>query len=104
LARVGWRWLGGRGSGSHSVDLQRLWYAVRHAADLSDARLHDLRHSFASVPARTGESMLVVKSMLGHARIATTERYAYLGDDPAKRATDKATAAIARWLSGSAAS
>jgi integrase len=96
--------LPGSRKGEHIVDLQRLWYAARHAADLSDVRLHDLRHSFASVPATTGESMLVIKSMLGHARIATTERYAHLGDDPVKRATDKASDAIASWLGRTAAS
>lgn len=82
----------------HIADVQRLWYAARHAAGLGDVRLHDLRHSFASVPAMGGESMLVIKSLLGHARIATTERYAHLGDDPVKRAADKASGDIATWL------
>ena len=90
--------LPGSKKGQHMVDVQRLWYAARHAADLSDVRLHDLRHSFASVPATSGESMLVIKSMLGHARIATTERYAHLGDDPLKRATDRTSDTIAGWL------
>jgi integrase len=45
--------LPGSKKGEHIVDLQRLWYAARHAADLSDVRLHDLRHSFASVPAES---------------------------------------------------
>lgn len=49
-----------------------------------------------------GESMLVIKSLLGHARIATTERYAHLGDDPVKRAADKTSGDIAAWLANSA--
>jgi integrase len=92
--------LPGSKKGSHIVDVQRLWYAVRHVAELGDVRLHDLRHSFASVSATDGESMLVLKSLLGHARISTTERYAHLGDDPVKRAADKASGDIAEWLSG----
>jgi integrase len=90
--------------GQHLGDVQRLWYAVRHAASLDDVRLHDLRHSFASVSATDGESMLVIKALLGHARISTTERYAHLGDDPVKRAADKASGEIARLLGVSTAS
>jgi len=81
-------------------DIKRLWHAVRSAAQLKDVRIHDLRHSFASVPASSGESLLVVRSLLGHKRVATTERYEHLGDDPAKRAADRTSASIAGWLGG----
>lgn len=90
---------GGRQSG-HVKELRRLWEAVRHAANLEDVRLHDLRHSFASVPAMSGESMLVVRSLLGHANVATTERYAHLADDPVKRAADRTAGDIASWMGG----
>jgi integrase len=86
--------------GEHLNDIKRLWHAVRHAAQLDDVRIHDLRHSFASVPATGGESLLVVRSLLGHKRIATTERYAHLGDDPVKRAADRTAESIAGWLNG----
>ena len=84
--------------GEHLKDIKRLWHAVRHAAQLKDLRIHDLRHSFASVPATGGESLLVVRSLLGHKRVATTERYAHLGDDPVKRAADRTSKRIAGWL------
>ena len=77
-----------------------MWYAVRFAAKLNGLRLHDLRHSFASVPATSGESLLVVRSLLGHKNVATTERYAHLGDDPVKRVADETAGAIAGWLKG----
>lgn len=83
----------------HLKEIKRLWYAARYAAKLDGLRLHDLRHSFASVPATSGESLLVVRSLLGHKRVATTERYAHLGDDPVKRAADRASSDIARWMS-----
>jgi integrase len=95
--------LPGTKQGQHMADVQRLWFAVRHAADLKGVRLHDLRHSFASVPATSGESMLVLRSLLGHKRVATTERYAHLGDDPVKRAAERASADIAGWLAGKGA-
>lgn len=86
----------------HLRETKRVWYAVRHAAKLKGLRIHDLRHSFASVPATGGESLLVVRSLLGHKRIATTERYSHLGDDPVKRAADRTAHDIAGWLRGSA--
>lgn len=92
--------LPGSKTGDHVKEIKRLWHAVRHAAGLDDLRLHDLRHSFASVPASGHESMLVIRALLGHARIATTERYAHLGDDPVRRAADRTSTEIAAWLSG----
>jgi integrase len=92
--------LPGARSGEHLKEIKRLWHAVRHAADLQSLRLHDLRHSFASVPAASGESLLVVRSLLGHKRVATTERYAHLGDDPVRRAANRAAGDIAGWLGG----
>ena len=93
--------LPGRKKGEHLMEITRLWFAVRHEAQLDDLRLHDLRHSFASVPATSGESLLVVRSLLGHKRAATTERYAHLSNDPVKRAADKASGDIAGWLGSS---
>ncbi len=92
--------LPGAQPGEHLKELKRLWSAVGHAAQLVGVRLHDLRHSFASVPASAGESMLVLRTLLGHKRVATTERYAHLADDPVKRAADQAGSRIASWLAG----
>ena len=88
---------------AHLKEIKRVWYAVRHAANLKELRLHDLRHSFASVPAATGESLLVVRSLLGHKNVATTERYAHLGDDPVKRAADRTALNISGWMEGKTA-
>jgi site-specific recombinase XerD len=92
--------LPGAKAGQHLKDFQRLWHAVRHAAGLKEVRLHDLRHSFASVPASSGESLLILKAMLGHKRASTTERYAHLGDDPVRQAVDRTSRDIAGWLRG----
>jgi integrase len=87
-------------SGEHLHEIKRLWFAVRYAAKLAGVRLHDLRHSFASVPASGGESLLIIRSLLGHARVATTERYAHLTEGPVRRAADRASGDIASWLRG----
>jgi hypothetical protein len=50
-------------------------------------RLHDLRHSYASVAASGGQSLVVIGKLLGHSQPATTARYAHLVDDPVKAAS-----------------
>ena len=87
--------------GQPLTEIKRVWHAVRYAAGLPALRLHDLRHSFASVPADGGVSLLVIRSMLGHSRVATTERYAHLTRGPVRRAANSASADIASWMRGS---
>ena len=73
--------VGGR-SGAPLVNLTLPWIAIRAAADLAGVRLHDLRHSFASVGAGAGLSLPMIGALLGHRETATTARYAHLSDDP----------------------
>jgi site-specific recombinase XerD len=49
-------------------------------------RLHDLRHSFASVGAAGGASLPIIGALLGHSQPTTTARYAHLADDPLQAA------------------
>jgi integrase len=60
-----------------------------------DARIYDLRHTFASVGAGGGLSLTIVGRLLGHTQMRTTMRYAHLADDPLKEAAAKITSAIA---------
>ena len=78
----------GERPGRHLVNIEKPWRRVRKAAKLDDVRLHDLRHSFASVAASGGQSLIVIGKMLGHSQPATTARYAHLADDPVKAASD----------------
>jgi integrase len=70
----------GKKPGSHLVNLQKPWRALRQRANLSDVRIHDLRHSFASFAADTGGSLEVVGQVLGHTRMDTTAGYVHLFD------------------------
>lgn len=90
-------------TGSHLGSVKRFWASVRAAANLADVRLHDLRHSHASVAASAGQPLLVIGKLLGHKQSVTTARYAHLGDDPMKRAADDTSATIARALAGAPA-
>ena len=77
----------GERPGRHLVNIEKPWRRIRAAAKLDDVRLHDLRHSFASVAASGGQSLIVIGKMLGHSQPATTARYAHLADDPVKAAS-----------------
>ncbi|MCV0427696.1 MAG: tyrosine-type recombinase/integrase [Roseibium sp.] len=69
-------------------DLKRPWTHIRAAAELKDVRLHDLRHTHASIGAMAGFGLPIVGKLLGHASSMTTQRYAHIADDPARRASD----------------
>lgn len=87
--------LPGTTPGKHFVGLQKAWQRLRDQAELSDVRLHDLRHSFASVAAGIGESLVLIGSLLGHTDMATTARYAHLAIDPRRAAADRIAGHIA---------
>jgi integrase len=76
-------------------DLKRPWKRITAHAGLSNLRLHDLRHSFASVGAASGMGLPIVGKLLGHASPSTTARYAHLADDPLRRASDSISNSIA---------
>jgi integrase len=81
-------------------DLKKPWAAVCRAAGLDGVRLHDLRHSFASVGAGASLGLPVIGKLLGHTQAATTARYAHLDADPLRRAADTIGATIAAALDG----
>jgi len=54
---------------------------IRIAADLPTVRIHDLRHTFASLLVNNGASIYEVQKLLGHHHISMTERYAHLFPD-----------------------
>jgi integrase len=80
--------------GGHRVTLREPWDAIRKAAGLRDFRLHDLRHSFASISASSGASLPLIGSLLGHASPTTTHRYAHLMDHSQRVAANKVAEAI----------
>lgn len=70
------------------TDLKRPWAAITKAAGLEGLRIHDLRHSFASLGAGGGLGLPIIGKLLGHSQAATTHRYAHLDTDPLRRAVD----------------
>jgi integrase len=84
---------------SASAAIDNVWSSVRKAAGIADVRLHDLRHSFASVGAAGGLSLPIIGALLGHKHVATTARYAHLSADPLRAANDAVGARIAAAMS-----
>lgn len=76
------------------VSLDKIWHRVRASAGLRDVRLHDLRHSFASVAVSGGLSLPIIGALLGHKHAATTARYAHLAAAPLRAANDAVGARI----------
>ena len=85
----------GEKPGAHLVNIQKPWRRVRRLADLDDVRLHDLRHSFASVAVGGGMSLPVIGALLGHSTPQTTHRYAHVGMDPLNKASNAVSNHIA---------
>jgi integrase len=72
--------------GASLVNLKDPWSVMREAAGIEDVRIHDLRHSFASVGAAGGLSLPIIGAILGHTQASTTQRYAHLSNDPLRAA------------------
>jgi integrase len=75
---------------SHRKDVRDAWLAICRKANIEGARLHDLRHTYASVLASSGDSLPIIGALLGHTTPTTTARYTHLFDDPLRAATERA--------------
>jgi integrase len=111
----------GNGTGRPLITVRRLWLAACRSAGLAvqiekrdsrgrvvrdangkpvmtwqtTARLHDLRHSYASLLVNSGLSLHIVGGLLGHSKPATTARYAHLQDSVMRAATERVGAIVA---------
>ena len=83
--------------------IDKVWVRVKTRAQLKEVRLHDLRHSFASIGAIGGLSLPVIGALLGHKHAATTARYAHLSADPIRAANEAIGARIAAAMASDAA-
>lgn len=90
--------LPGRIEGQRLINLQKPWRRIRERAGIPDVRIHDLRHSFASVAAASGGSLPMIGKLLGHTQPQTTARYAHLADDPLRDLNQRVGSAIAEAL------
>jgi integrase len=92
LIRVGHYVIAGQDAGTSDekprADLNRPWRAVAKRAGLQGVRIHDLRHTHASIGAGAGLGLPIIGKLLGHTKASTTQRYAHLDTDPLRRASE----------------
>jgi integrase len=90
--------------GKHLVNISKVWKRICRIARIKGVRIHDLRHSFASVGASGGLSLHMIGKLLGHSRTETTHRYSHLSADPIRIANESVGREIAAMLEGNSAS
>jgi integrase len=81
-------------TGKPITTIKTFWRTATRQADLPGLRVHDLRHSFASVLASGGASLPLIGQLLGHTQAKTTQRYAHLFDEVQRAAVERAGAVI----------
>ncbi|MEM8589192.1 MAG: tyrosine-type recombinase/integrase [Pseudomonadota bacterium] len=91
----------GRNEHRPLTDLKGPWSRIRESAGLEHVRLHDLRHTVASIGVALRYSLPIIGRILGHTQAAMTQRYAHLADDPLAEAAETVAARIERELSQS---
>ncbi|UWQ53237.1 site-specific integrase [Leisingera caerulea] len=88
----------GKTDDGYLTDLERPWRRIRSRAGLDDVRIHDLRHTYASVAMKDGIDPFTLKEILGHRNLQTTLRYAHLADDAVQRAAGSVASRVAASL------
>lgn len=76
--------------------IAKVWLRLRAKAGLPHLRLHDLRHSYASMLVNAGRTLYEVQQILGHSDTKVTERYAHLSTKTLQEAANSASQAIKR--------
>jgi integrase len=78
----------GRSAGKPLHNLRKPWGRVCERAGIKGVRLHDLRHTAASIAVGQGITLPVIGALLGHSQAQTTLRYTHVASDPALIAVD----------------
>lgn len=82
------------------ADLNRPWRTISARAKLPGVRIHDLRHTHASVGAAAGLGLPIIGKLLGHTQASTTMRYAHLDSDPLRVASNLIAESLASQMGG----
>jgi len=75
-------------------EVRRFWRRIQKEAGIEDVRIHDLRHTFASLLVSGGASLEMIGKLLGHSQMQTTQRYAHLMDSPLRAGVDAVASAF----------
>ncbi|WP_322895632.1 MULTISPECIES: tyrosine-type recombinase/integrase [unclassified Yoonia] len=75
-------------------EIRRFWARIQKEVEIPDVRIHDLRHTFASLLVSGGASLEMIGKLLGHSQMQTTQRYAHLMDSPLRAGVDAVASAF----------
>jgi site-specific recombinase XerD len=78
-----------RGGPIERTEDWRVWKAILRQAQVRDARVHDARHTAATLLIEQGVHIRVVQEVLGHTRVTTTERYTHVATLQMKDASER---------------
>lgn len=81
-------------------DLRRPFQSACELAGVEGLRIHDLRHSFATIAIMGGATLFEVQKLLGHSNLEITQRYSHMVDDSLQRATENAAQVINQAVGG----
>jgi len=73
----------------HNRRLDYFWSKFRKETEFSELRIHDLRHTYASLASLSGENILIVGKLLGHNNINTTLIYTHSPENEAQKAVEE---------------
>ena len=74
--------------------MQKCFIRTLNRAGIKNFRIHDLRHTHASIAINNGASLYEVQHLLGHSQAKTTTRYAHLADETLRRVSEAVSRAI----------
>ena len=75
-------------------EVRRFWARIQKEVGIDDVRIHDLRHTFASLLVSGGASLEMIGKLLGHSQMKTTQRYAHLMDSPLRAGVNAVASAF----------
>ncbi len=81
-------------TGKPFVSIHKVWDKFRKKANLTDFRIHDLRHTHASMLANSGVSLYTIQNILSHSDPSVTQRYAHLSRKSLQDASNKVSVII----------
>jgi integrase len=81
-------------TGRPYTTISKVWERLRAEAGLQGARIHDLRHAWASLLGANQESAFTIAQLMGHSSVVMSQRYTHLGQATLLEASNRAAKRI----------
>ena len=89
-------------AGQPIINTAKPWRRVMTVSGIAPTRLHDLRHTAASMGVAAGASLALIGGVLGQKSQQTTQRYAHLYDDPVRATSEAIAVRVSSAMNGEA--